>query len=233
MPVNSYVWSPTALFDISEHAATTLPPRRSGVNTKFTKLLDCRRLNPSPLLKNHPISPASSIYVRNGFGNMFPILFRPWIVWHPHQTQANRPWWAERTKTPLAFESLVENASNKGMTFQQRGPNRREVRSFAHHLGAQLREIVCPLMRQPQILTALTVLRHWSRPMRWAAPSDSDALLDLPNFTARKCQLHAFNHRSRACGTSGGLRNRASMFLRSLTRRWVVTVAGQTGLRRM
>jgi hypothetical protein len=48
-------------------------------------------------------------------------------------------------ETASAFEPLPRSAFNKGVTFEERRPNRGKIISLAHQLGALTREIARPL----------------------------------------------------------------------------------------
>jgi len=50
-------------------------------------------------------------------------------------------------ETPVTFKFLPRNALNKGMTFEQSGPNCWKSISLAHQLGALAREIRGSLLR--------------------------------------------------------------------------------------
>jgi hypothetical protein len=66
-------------------------------------------------------------------------------------------------KISVSLDALPRDALNKGMTFEQRGPNGRELISFAHQLGALAREVAGSLPRHFHPLDSILIIRPDNR----------------------------------------------------------------------
>jgi hypothetical protein len=65
--------------------------------------------------------------------------------------------------TSISLDALPRDALNKGMTFEQRGPNAREIISFSHQLGALAREVAGSLPRHFHPLDSILIIRPDNR----------------------------------------------------------------------